>query len=109
MPICLNRKISRKPISYDYDVIVLLIGFHSGICCGELAQTVERPLCMREVPGSYLLIILICRKPRVEVQVDCSTVFKKTLFDCCFVILPKQMSKDLITLLNYLEVVVLVS
>ena len=31
---------------------ISLIGFQSGMYCGELAQMVERPLCMREVPGS---------------------------------------------------------
>ena len=113
---------------------------------GELAQMVERPLRMREVPGSipgfsnsslffcvtqrYLLLVIYYRnivflifyffwgflcfpfsdfskKRRVEVQVYCSTVFAKTIPSLLSFQL-KQMSKDLITLLNYLKVVIVV-
>ena len=48
-----------------------------------------------------------CQKPWVEIQVNCSTVFAKTIpLRVSFSL--KQISKDLISLLNYLKVSIFV-
>ena len=55
----------------------------------------------------FLNSFYFCKKPGVQIQVDCSTAFAKTI-PLLLSFSLKQMSKDLITLLNYLKVVIFV-
>ena len=56
----------------------------------------------------FLLVLLLCKKPREEINVDCCTLFakkkqtKKKNIPLLFFFSLKQMSKDLITFVNYL-------